>query len=79
MQTGSAVVSTAGGDKGKTYIVIGFDEKGYALVSDGKRHSLTAPKKKNVKHLSDTGLSVTVPKTNALLVTAIRRLGPSKK
>ena len=79
MQTGSAVISKAGGDSGKTYIVLGFDEKGYALVADGKRHLLAAPKKKNVKHLSDTGRSVDLPKTDAALRAAIGKLGLSEK
>ena len=79
METGSAVVSKAGGDSGKTYVVVGFDAKGYALVCDGRRHSLAAPKRKNVRHLSDTGMRVTVPKTDAALRTAIRRLSPSDK
>ena len=79
METGSAVVSKAGGDSGKTYVVVGFDAKGYALVCDGQRHLLAAPKRKNVRHLSDTGLRVTVPKTDASLRTAIRRLTPSEK
>ncbi len=79
METGSAVVSKAGGDKGRTYVVVGFDEKGYALVADGRRHKLAAPKKKNVGHLSDLGLKIPPVKTDALLVTAIRRLTPSEK
>ena len=79
MHSGSAVISKAGSDKGKTYVVVGFDDKGYALVSDEKRHGLSAPKKKNVRHLSDTGISVEIPKTDALLVTTIRRLPPSQK
>ncbi len=79
METGSAVVVKAGGDKGRTYIVVGFDEKGYALIADGKRHGLAAPKKKNVRHLSDLGLKIAEAKTDAALVTAIRRLTPSEK
>lgn len=79
METGSAVVSKAGGDNGKTYVVVGFDAGGYALVCDGKRHVLAAPKRKNVKHLSDTGLRIDIPKTDAALQTAIRRLTPSQK
>lgn len=79
MQSGSVVISKSGSDKGKTYIVIGFDDKGFALVSDGKRHTLSAPKKKNIKHLSDLGICVDLPKTDALLVTTIRRLPPSQK
>lgn len=79
METGSAVVSRAGGDSGKTYVVVGFDARGYALVCDGKRHVLAAPKRKNVRHLSDTGLRIDIPKTDAALSSAIRRLAPSPK
>ena len=79
MRTGSAVASKAGGDKGRTYVIVGFDEKGYALVCDGRRHPLCAPRKKNVEHLSDTGLTLSGFRTDAMLVTAIRRLGPSEK
>lgn len=74
METGSVVISKAGGDIGKIYLVVGRDEKGYALLVDGKRHKLSAPKKKNVRHIADTGRTVSVPKTDAAVVTAIRRL-----
>lgn len=78
MQTGSVVLSKAGGDSGKMYLVLGFDAKGYALIADGKRHGKAAPKKKNVKHLSDTGVVWKIPKTDAAIVTAIRRFRPSE-
>lgn len=74
METGSVVISKAGGDSGKIYIVVGFDEKGYALLTDGKRHKFGNPKRKNVRHIADTGRTVSVPKTDAAVVTAIRRL-----
>ncbi len=74
METGSVVISKAGGDIGKIYLVVGRDEKGYALLVDGKRHKLSAPKRKNVRHIADTGRTVSVPKTDAAVVTAIRRL-----
>lgn len=74
METGSVVISKAGGDIGKIYLVVGRDEKGYALLVDGKRHKLSAPKRKNVRHIADTGRTVSVPKMDAAVVTAIRRL-----
>ena len=78
MRHGSAVTSKAGSDKDKIYIVVGIEGK-FAFISDGKRHTLSAPKKKNIKHLSDLGICVDLPKTDALLVTTIRRLSPFQK
>ena len=75
MKEGSAVKSRAGSDAGRTYIVTGMDGK-YAYVSDGKRHKLSEPKKKNIRHLIETGQEVILPKTDAQLQTIIRRLEP---
>ncbi len=78
MEKGSAVRSKAGSDTDKLYVVVGFDAKGYALVCDGARHPLSAPKKKNVRHLTETGECLAVPKTDAALRTALRRLVPKE-
>jgi len=52
---GSIVYSKAGRDCGKCYIIVRFDEKGYAFVANGSEKSLSAPKRKNVKHLDPSG------------------------
>lgn len=44
----------AGRDKDGYFVVIGLDED-YALICDGKVRKLDKPKKKKLKHLSDTG------------------------
>lgn len=51
---GSIVYSKAGRDRGKCYIIVRLDEKGYAFVANGSDKTLSDPKRKNVKHL-DTG------------------------
>ena len=71
--SGSVVESTSGGDTGKLYIVIGFEKNGYLILCDGRRHKLTKPKRKNAKHVAHTGKNIAVPKTDAAVVTAIRR------
>ena len=52
---GSIVHSKAGRDVGKCYIIVRFDEKGYAFVANGSDRKLSAPKRKNVKHLEPSG------------------------
>ena len=44
------VVSQAGRDSGKLYIVLAV-EGNYALLADGKNRRLQKPKRKNIKHL----------------------------
>lgn len=58
MKRGSVVYSIAGHDAGEAYLVLGFDEKGSVIVSDGKRRPLDYPKKKNPKHLKYVGQDV---------------------
>jgi len=52
---GSIVYSKAGRDKGKCYIIVRFDEKGFAYVANGEEKSVASPKRKNVKHLDSGG------------------------
>lgn len=43
-------VSLAGHDKGRCYVVLGWED-GFFLLSDGKSKPLARPKKKNQKHV----------------------------
>ena len=47
---GRYVISTAGKDAGKLYIIVGGDI-GMLLLADGKERTLANPKKKNGKHV----------------------------
>ncbi len=56
LKIGSVVLSTQGRDKGMYFVVVSIDEKkGYVFLSDGGTRKLNAPKKKNIKHVSDSG------------------------
>lgn len=55
---GSFVVSKQGHDKGEIYVIVGAQTNGFALVANGKNRTLTAPKRKNARHLSITGTKV---------------------
>ncbi len=47
---GDLCISTAGRDKGRVFLVVEVNGK-IAFVVDGKVRKVTAPKKKNIKHL----------------------------
>lgn len=57
MKTGSVVKSCAGRDKNSFLAVIG-EKDGQLLVVDGKARPIERPKKKNIKHISYTGQSL---------------------
>ena len=50
---GRVVCSTAGRDKGKFLVIVGFSGEN-PLVADGKERPLDRPKLKNPKHLRKT-------------------------
>lgn len=53
METGSIVISKAGRDIGKRFIVLKSDEN-YAYLSDGDLRKVDKPKKKKIKHIQKT-------------------------
>lgn len=56
---GQLVVSIAGRDKGKAFIVVGTEEGlhgTYVHVADGKQRKIHQPKRKNIKHVKATQL-----------------------
>ncbi len=54
MEMGTVVQSLRGRDRGKFLAVLG-EEQGFFLVCDGKERPLERPKKKNPRHLLQTG------------------------
>lgn len=50
MKTACLVKSLAGHDKDEFYIIIRVQGE-YAYLSDGRKHPLDRPKRKNIKHL----------------------------
>ena len=55
---GQVVISKCGRDKGKHYVIIGFDVNDQVLVCDGRLKKVEKPKKKNIKHLLFTGSGI---------------------
>lgn len=54
---GSVVLSKQGRDKGHYFLVTAVSD-GVVFLADGHMRKLAAPKKKNVKHVSDSGLKL---------------------
>ena len=52
---GSVALSTQGRDKGMYFVVVSVG-KDVVYLADGGMRKLAAPKKKNVKHVSDSGV-----------------------
>lgn len=53
IQKGSVVRALAGRDKDGFFVVLGV-EGSYALIADGKRRRIQAPKRKKLIHLAPT-------------------------
>lgn len=71
MNTGDVVISVSGHDKGRFYVVIKAGE--FPLLCDGKIKLLDNPKKKNKKHLKETGERVNLSSYNPLYDAHIRK------
>ncbi len=50
-EPGRLVISTAGRDRGKFYLVLGRDSGNRVFVADGEIRKVANPKRKNEKHL----------------------------
>lgn len=50
-KVGDLVVSTAGHDMGRFYVIVEILDKNYVALADGKNKQITSPKKKKIKHI----------------------------
>ncbi len=48
---GQVVLSKAGRDAGKIFVITGLMDDNYVFISDGKSRRLETPKKKKLRHL----------------------------
>lgn len=55
-QPGDTVLSKAGRDKGKIFVVMAVSEPNYIIIADGDLRKLENPKRKKVKHVRHTGI-----------------------
>lgn len=55
MTLGQVVISKAGRDTGRKFVIIGVIDDIYVQISDGDLRRIEKPKKKKIKHLESTG------------------------
>ncbi len=55
LKPGDPVISKAGRDKGKIFVVISIHEPDYVTISDGKLRKVEHPKLKKMKHVKRCG------------------------
>lgn len=58
---GREVVSVKGRDKGKCYVVVEIIDRYFVRVADGRKKSLTSPKRKNKNHIARTDFTEQLP------------------
>ena len=72
--TGTVVISKAGRDMNSLLLAVKC-ENGFVYVADGKERKLSAPKKKNPKHLQRTNYRIEFEQlTDKKLKTALREI-----
>ena len=54
-ELGEIVISTAGRDKGKYYLVVDIVDNKNIKLADGDSRKISQEKKKNIKHIKKTG------------------------
>lgn len=55
---GTVVLSKAGHDKDKLFVVIEVCDSDYVMIADGKTRTLAKPKRKKIKHLKPIGVEL---------------------
>lgn len=85
LKKGQLVVSKMGRDKGKLFVVVFVVDEKFALIADGKHHSVKQPKKKSIRHLIVLNevimplkekLDANLALTDDQLITALRGYSP---
>ena len=73
MEKGQVVLSAAGRDAGRLFLVLSVDG-GFALIADGRVRKLEAPKRKRLRHLKPVGpvLDITALTTNRQIRRALK-------
>ena len=54
-RNGDIVLSKAGRDKGRYFVILGVIDDNFVLIADGDLRKVDNPKKKKIKHLENTG------------------------
>ena len=81
MERGQFVLSIAGRDKGKIFVVTEIIDENYVMIADGMLRSINKPKKKKLKHLRTindiAGTDITETASNKTLARLIKAASKS--
>ncbi|HHV95100.1 MAG TPA: RNA-binding protein [Clostridiaceae bacterium] len=55
---GELVISKAGRDAGRVFVVVKNVDENYVLISDGDLRKIEKPKKKKIKHIESCGIII---------------------
>ena len=73
MQIGDIVISRAGHDKNKPFVVLAVMNENFVLIADGSSRKAESPKLKRIKHLRVAGHCDIKDPTNAALKKRIKQ------
>ena len=73
MEAGDIVISRAGHDAGKAFIVTSVVSERFVLIADGKSRKIESPKLKRIRHLRIVGKSELTNPTNATISKRIKK------
>lgn len=62
MEKGKIIISKSGRDKGKWFTVI-KTEGNFVYIANGKLRKIENPKKKNIKHIAETKMTINIEET----------------
>ena len=79
MQTGDIVISRAGHDTDKYFVVTSTVSEEFVLIADGKLRTVERPKLKRIKHLRTVGQSDIARPTNANISKCIKKFNSDRR
>ena len=79
METGDIVISLAGHDADKAFVVTSTVSDDFVLIADGKQRTIESPKLKRTKHLRVVGQSDLKSPTNANLRKCIKKFNSARR
>lgn len=79
MEIGDIVISKAGHDKDKPFVVIAVMNEDFVLIADGQSRTTEAPKLKRKRHLRVQGHTDLKIPTNASLKKSIKQFNSDRR
>lgn len=79
IEIGDIVISRAGHDKGKAFVVVSVVSDSFVLIADGNKRTIESPKLKRSRHLRVAQKSEIENPTNAALKKRIKQFDRDRR